>query len=126
VVECKDLARLAGVPKKERLRISYGRLLHCVTLLFEASLNAHAAVVQHVVQAYVVNNPSQDTVMEVDALTWMCQQSPAFLRCWNFHENDLRMWIEPFWRWEEGSALPVHQHLGTYILHLAYYTNGKY
>jgi len=56
----------------------------------------------------------------------MCQQSPAFLRYWNFLENDLRMWIDPFLRWEEGDSLPVHQHLGTYILHLTYYTNNKY
>mmetsp|Transcript_3881 Transcript_3881/g.12039 ORF Transcript_3881/g.12039 Transcript_3881/m.12039 type:complete len:91 (+) Transcript_3881:705-977(+) len=43
----------------------------------------------------------------------MCQQSPAFLRYWNFLENDLCMWIDPFLRWEEGDSLPVHQHLGT-------------
>mmetsp|Transcript_3881 Transcript_3881/g.12035 ORF Transcript_3881/g.12035 Transcript_3881/m.12035 type:complete len:373 (+) Transcript_3881:49-1167(+) len=47
--KAKDLERLAGMAKKDRTRISYGRLLHIASLLFEGFLVAREHVVGLVV-----------------------------------------------------------------------------
>jgi hypothetical protein len=62
-------------------------------------------------------------VAEHLVLEWACRTSPKFQMRWNFFENELRMYIEPFCQWERGDSTGVYSHLPVYILHLCYYAN---
>jgi hypothetical protein len=115
-------------------KINYGRLRYFAQLLFAAFLQTRAWIVTKTRGAYMKANPApeavdgQATVAPVDVaehlvLEWACRTSPKFQMRWNFFENELRMYIEPFCQWEKGDSTGVYNHLPVYILHLCYYAN---
>jgi hypothetical protein len=115
-------------------KINYGRLRYFVQLLFAAFLQSRDWIVTKTREAYMRANPAPEAVdgqpteapVEVSerlVLEWACRKSHKFQMIWNFFDNEVRMYVEPFCQWEKGDSTGVYSHLPVYILHLCYYAN---
>jgi hypothetical protein len=132
-----EAPRTGGVSHKEKTetKVKYSRLLFINQLLFVVwaagsdvdNCGLREIIVEKTRTAYRKAFPdATDDDDERTVIEWACKKSSDFQFLWNQLDNELRMMIEPFQAWViHGDTLPVHAHLGAYVLLMVYNVNAK-